>query len=60
MARLSLYLSLLWLGSWIVLATPPEKQADLDPHQYEKACPDYKKYSTFKQYVMTSPGGGLC
>jgi hypothetical protein len=52
--HIPLQLSLLWLGSWCALASPPEKQANLDPHQYEKACPDYKKYATFKQYVMVS------
>lgn len=48
----TLQLILLWLGSWSALASAAEKQANLDPHQYEKACPDYKKYSTFKQYVL--------
>jgi hypothetical protein len=43
---------LLWLGIWSAVASAAEKLANLeDPHQYEKACPDYKRYSTFAQYV---------
>ncbi|PVH80337.1 glycoside hydrolase family 125 protein [Cadophora sp. DSE1049] len=35
----------LWLGFWAVMASPP----DLEPDpSYARACPDYKRYSTFQ------------
>ncbi|KAG4428639.1 hypothetical protein IFR05_015876 [Cadophora sp. M221] len=34
-----------WLGIWAVMASPPDMVAD---PSYARACPDYKRYSTFQ------------
>ena len=48
MSLLSLRTWPLWLGILAVMASPP----DIEPNPaYARACPDYKRYSTFQQYV---------
>ncbi|TGO68969.1 hypothetical protein BOTNAR_0017g00320 [Botryotinia narcissicola] len=41
---------LLWLGALGAIAQSPYRPQEPinDPHKYAKACPDYKKYSTFR------------
>ncbi|TAQ86953.1 hypothetical protein B7494_g4712 [Chlorociboria aeruginascens] len=52
MGRITLLSLWLWIGSGLAGAPPPmdafQDQLE-DAYQYAKACPDYKKYSTFAQ-----------
>lgn len=49
MGQLPLHICLLWLGASGAIAQSPYRPQDPlnDSHKYAKACPDYKKYSTF-------------
>ena len=46
---------LLCLGALSVVAAAPEEvwQIQFADPRYARACPDYKKYSTFLQYVSS-------
>lgn len=50
MGHLSLLICLLWLGALGAIAQSPYRPQEPvnDSHKYKKACPDYKKYSTYR------------
>ncbi|KAI9649861.1 hypothetical protein NHQ30_002443 [Ciborinia camelliae] len=58
MGHFPLQTCLLLLGALGSIAQSPYRTQEqiIDPHKYAKACPDYKKYSTFSHHEPLSDG----
>ncbi|QSZ28718.1 hypothetical protein DSL72_003220 [Monilinia vaccinii-corymbosi] len=50
MGHFPLHICLLWLGALVAIAQTPDRAQEPmnNSHKYKKACPDYKKYSTYR------------